>query len=482
MLMGFNSAVRGLLVSQRALYTTNHNIDNANTKGYSRQEVGQSATNPFMMSGVAFVGTGSEITNINRIRDSFVDFKYWNETAPMGEWQVKGDKLTEIEKLMAEPSNNSFRKYMDDFYSSLDEMSKNPSDLSFREPVRQNALAFTKHINETGKRLMDMKTETEYTIESNIKNINSMAEEVAGINRQIYSQELGDRTANDLRDKRELIVDEISKLANIRVNESDEGKYSISIGGISLVDHFSANSVSFDKEKPMGEMLTWQNGGAFEMKSGELKGLIDMYGGNGESNTYRGIPFYIKQLDDFASGFADKFNDLHRSGYGVDPTTPGDKDSGVGNFFTYTSGGLGENSTTLTVHQDIIDSVKNIRAAGESGGKAEDNKKLMELINQREDKGFFGGGVSQGTPDDFIKSILSSMSVDSLQAKRISETQGLIQKNLETKRSSISGVSLDEEMANMVKYQHVYVAAAKMITTMDTILNITVNQLGSVGR
>lgn len=476
MLFGFNSAVRGLLASQRGLYTTNHNIDNANTKGYSRQQVDQSASNPFYMPGIGFMGTGTEINNINRVRDSFVDFKYWNETAPLGEWEVKADKLMEIEKLMAEPSDNSFRQYLDDFYTSLDEMSKNASDLSFREPVRQNALALTKHINETGKRLMEMKDETEYTLEINVKRLNSLAKEVAGLNRQIYSAELSGREANDLRDKRELLVDDISKLANIRVNETDDGKYSISIGGINLVDHFNANSINFDSEKSPEKMLSWKNGGNLNLDSGELKGLIEMYAGDGQSNSYRGIPFYIKQLNDFAKGFADKFNEAHREGYGL-----GSNDK-AGDFFTYDSTNPDEISMTLTIHKDIIEDVKNIGAAGGQGGLAEDNKNLIDLINQREDKEFFKGGVSQGTPDDFIKSILSSMSVDSLQAARVSETQGLIRKNLETKRSSISGVSLDEEMANMVKYQHVYVAASKMITTMDSILDLTVNQLGRVGR
>ena len=128
--------------------------------------------------------------------------------------------------------------------------------------------------------------------------------------------------------------------------------------------------------------------------------------------------------------------------------------------------------------------VKNIAAAGKVGGSAEDNENLLKLIGQRENKDFFKGmdGVSQGTADDFIKSMLSSMAVDSLQSKRIYKTQEMIQKNIETKRNSISGVSLEEEMADMVRYQHVYVASSKMITTMDFIIDLTVNRLGLVGR
>ncbi|MFA7411156.1 MAG: flagellar hook-associated protein FlgK [Tissierellaceae bacterium] len=473
MFFGFNSAVKGLLASQRALYTTNHNIDNANTKGYSRQEVEQRATDPFRMPGVGFLGTGTEIYNIERVRDSFVDFKYWNETAPLGEWEVKKNNLLEIEKLMGEPSDNSFRKYIDDFYSSLEEMSKNPSDISFREPVRENAIAFTRHINESAGRLMDMHREVEYSIDMRVKQINSLAEQIGGLNRQIYSGELDGRPANDLRDRREVLVDELSRLINIRVNESPEGKYNVSVDGISIVDHLYVNKVIFKSDNDEGQKISWENGGMISMKSGELKGLIDIYEGDGQDNSYRGIPYYLDQLNKFAEGFADKFNQVHREGYGLD------SNSNNIDFFSYQADSP---ATTFSLSDDIMEDIRNIGAAGMIGGLAEDNTKMLELIKQREDKFFFSGGVSQGTPDDFIKSILSSMAVDSLQAQRLYGTQELIQKNIEVKRSSISGVSLEEEMSNMVRFQHVYIASSKMISTMDMIIDITVNRLGLVGR
>lgn len=478
MFFGFNSAVRGLLASQRALYTTNHNIDNANTKGYSRQQIDQRATDPFKMPGIGFLGTGTEIHNIQRVRDSFVDFKYWNETAPKGEWEIKKNSLTEIEKLMGEPSNNSFRKYMDDFYKSLDEMSKNPSDMAFREPVKENAMAFAKHINETAERLQNMKKETEYSIDMKVKNINSLSSQIVGLNRQIYSQELDGKPANDLRDKRELLVDELAKIVNIRVKESSDGKYTVSVGGISLVDHLYSNKVIFNKNGAEGKKITWENGSTIDLKSGELQGLLDIYEGNGQGNSYRGIPYFMDQLDKFAKGFADKFNEQHEKGQTLKDESGASK-TGI-SFFKYNGNSP---AATLTLSEDILKDIKNIAAGSEGGdGSAEDNKNLLALISQRESKNFFEGSVSQGTPDDFIKSMLSSMAVDSLQAGRLYKTQELIQKNIETKRSSISGVNLDEEMADMVRFQHVYVASSKMISTMDMIIDITVNRLGLVGR
>ncbi len=114
---GFNTAVKGLLASQRSLYITNHNINNINTKGYTRQLASQRATTPYdLPGGIGYLGTGTEIYDISRVRNSYLDFKYWNENAPMGgEWETKMNHLTEIEKLFGEPSNSSFRQYLDDF-------------------------------------------------------------------------------------------------------------------------------------------------------------------------------------------------------------------------------------------------------------------------------------------------------------------------------------------------------------------------------
>ena len=471
MFFGLNTAVRGLLASQRSLYITNHNIDNANTKGYSRQQGSQRASAPFELPGIGFLGTGTEIYDIKRVRDSFVDFKYWNENAPMGEWEVKKNTLTEIEKLMGEPSDSSFRKYLDDFYTSLDEMSKNPSDDSYRKPVRENALAFTKHINETAIRLENMMKETEKSMDIKVKNINNLTAQIGNLNRQIYSAEINGQHANDLRDRRELLVDELSKIVNVRVDESPEGKYTVSVSGISIVEHITVNKVKFDKNSE--EKIFWENGSPVKLKSGELKGLIDLYNGDGKNNNYRGIPYYINKLNDFAKGFATKFNEQHREGYGLDGTT-----NGI-DFFKFDSDNP---AATITLDNKIMEDLKNIAAASKSPGDDEDNENLLALIKLREDKEFFTGDDSQGTPDDFIKSILSSLAVDSLQSKRIYGTQELIQQNAELKRKSISGVSEEEEMADMVRFQHVYVASARMITTMDTIIETTINRLGLVGR
>jgi len=471
---GFNTAVLSLLASQRSLYIVNHNISNMNTEGYSRQQGAQRATSPYNLPGIGFLGTGTEIYDIYRVRDSYVDFKYWNENAPKGEWVIKKDILTELEKLFGEPSKSSFRQYLDDFYTALDNMSKKPADSSYREPVRENALALTKHINETASRLHELREETVVSIDTKVRKINSIAVQIASLNRQIYFNELDGRKANDLRDKRDLLIDELSQIVNVRVDESKDGKLRVNISGVSIVDHTEINYISMDMDDEENISIRWSNGSLVNLRSGELKGLLDLYNGDGKDNSYRGIPYYQKKLNDFAKGFAEAFNEQHKEGFKLNSTDKG------GDFFYVDTDNP---AATITLHQDILTDLANIAAAGSEPGSAEDNRNLLELIKLRENGNFFDGSLGiKGTPDDFLKSIISNLAVDSMQGIRMYDTQNLILKNIESKRDSISGVSYDEEMADMVRFQHTYVASARMISTLDAIMDVTINRLGLVGR
>lgn len=512
---GLNTAVTGLLTAKRGLYTANHNIDNTTTPGYSRQRVYQNPTSAHYILKDGFLGTGTDIDNIGRIRNSFVDFKFRNESAPTAEWNIKNSALDEVQKLLGEPSGTSFRQYLDDFYQSLDELSKNPSDLSYREPVRENARAFAKHINETASRLQNLKKDTLLSANDLVKKVNSLAGQISNLNRQIYEQEIGGRIANDLRDRRDLIVDELSQYVSVSVSEtfsndkegrhenlkygsihSDEplyGKYDVSVGGISLVNHIYVNEIRLNKVNPNPPLtdgheeyrLFWSNGSEVALHSGELKGTLEMYNGDGANGSYRGVRFYMKKLDQFAHGFVSKFNEQHRKGYSMGVNgADGKKDI---DFFEHIApGNVSGAALKMRVSDGIQEDLKNIAAASEEKGRPEDNKNLLALVKQREDVKFFdingGDNVSQGTPDDFIKSVVSIIGVDKLQADRFYTTQRMLEKNLQNQRLSISGVNLNEEMGDMVKYQKVYAASAKMISTMDQLLDLTVNRLGMVGR
>lgn len=485
--IGFNTAVSGLLASQRKLYVTNHNIANADTKGYSRQMATQNATTPHRLPGIGFIGTGTNITSIERVRDSYLDYKFRTENAPLGEWEIKRNTLTDIEHILKETEEEGLSKYIDEFFKSLEDLSKNPSDNSYRVAVREKAIATANHLNETASKLYNLQKDINYQVGAQIKKVNDIGSQIKNLNEQIYKLEIDGKMANDLRDQRDLLVSELSKIVNVQVSEQD-GKYKVSIGGASLVEH-STLSKLMDPPQTMeskisGEKLVqvqWENGNKVALKSGELKGLLDSRDGTGINGEYGGVPYYVKRLDEFARVFAQKINEQHNKGFIIE-NPPQDPPTLGGDFFGSSDISGDIKAATIVVNSDIINNLNNI-AAGLGDYGLENNKNILEIIKLREDKGFFSGTASaQGTPEDYITSIISTLAVDSQYAIRMKDNQSLIVDSVQTRIDSVSSVDPDEEMADMVRFMKVYTASAKMISTLDQLFDTTVNRLGLVGR
>lgn len=487
--LGFNTAVSGLLASQRKLYVTNHNIANANTKGYSRQVTTQDATTPHRLPGIGFVGTGTNIRSVDRVRDSYLDYKFRTENAPLGEWEIKRNTLLDIEHVLKETDNEGLSKYVDGFFKSLENLNNNPGDDSYRIPVKESAIAMTNHLNETVNKLYNLQKDINYQVGAQIKKVNDIGYQIKNLNEQIFKQEIDGKTANDLRDQRDLLVGELSKIVNVQVSEQN-GQYRVAIGGISLVDHSNLSKLKYPPNT-VDDGLTgvklaqveWENGNKVTLKSGELKGLLDARDGQGENGEYGGVPYYVKRLDEFARVFAEQINKVHREGYTSDGSAGGD-------FFEALGGGS-IRADNISLAQAIKDSVDNI-AAGRNPENPptptdpngiENNKNIQELLKLRESKEFFSGGMyAQGTPEDYITSIISTLGVDSQYAIRMKDNQEIIVDSVETRIDSVSGVDLDEEVQDMIMFMKTYNASAKMINTLDAILDTTVNRLGLVGR
>ncbi|MDD3706555.1 MAG: flagellar basal body rod C-terminal domain-containing protein, partial [Clostridiaceae bacterium] len=252
--------------------------------------------------------------------------------------------------------------------------------------------------------------------------------------------------------------------------------------GITLIDHIDYNKLATEDKSVPGisdigggkiSDIVWEGMGnqKVRIESGELKGLLDMRDGDGKGFNYRGLPYYLNNLNEFAKGFASSFNNQHAQGV--------DYDGNQGGSFFYDPDPLEINSVNFSVNPDILLNPNKVAASSLSQGES-DNGNVNLLIELRKSTTMFTS--LKGTPDDFIKSILSALAVDSSQSKRMTENSLALLHHTENRRLSESGVSLDEEMTNMVKFQQAYNASARMITTLDAILDTTVNRLGLVGR
>jgi len=480
----FSIATSGLFASQRSLDITSHNISNANTEGYSRQVTLQRASMPTYGDPTGVVGTGVETYDIIRIRSAYLDTKYWGQNKTYREWSVKQEQLETLEGVFNEPSDTGIRIVMDEFFAALEELSKKPGDSTCRVSVAEKATMLTTTINRNGHELLNAIRDVNFSVKNKVSQVNSLAEQIANLNKNIFSFELGGNKANDLRDQRNVLLDELSSIVNITVTElpgpNNSSYLDVKIGGVTLIDHINYNKLTTQDEDVAGitdlgggkiSKVVWDGVDNQEVRieSGELKGLLDIRDGDGQKFNYRGIPYYLDKLNEFAKGFTETFNAQHKQGV--------DFEGNQGENFFVDDGSI--NSINFAVNPDIIADPNTIAASSQGDGESNnDNVKL--LIKLRESRGMFT--TLTGTPDDFVKSFLSALAVDSSQAKRMTENSEALIDHTYNSRLSESGVLLDEEMANMIKFQQAYNASAKMITTLDAILDTTVNRLGLVGR
>ncbi len=482
---GLEIARTALHVQQKQLDITNHNIANVNTEGYSRQR----GTTKAIPSYYGDVGRGVAMQEIKQIRDSFLDMQLRNEVKSLGEWETKADFLSNIEAIYNEPSDSGIRTVVDQFYNSLQELGKNPESREIRALVHQRAVALTETINHMTRQLGELREEVNSAIDIRVQEINSYVKQISDLNQQIFKQEISGGRANDLRDQRELLVDKLSKLINIRSYETSQGHLRIDVGTTALVDHYNTNEMVTETDADGFLNIVWKGSGKeVDLQSGTLKGLLDIRDGTGKDGQYSGIPYYMQEMCYFSGQFAYKFNEIHRQGYGLDGSTDHD-------FFTFdtmvgSQGGFAdrtdflaklENGQVDIYNWDIgissdIDNFDHIAASlnGEEG----DNENLLKLIETRHDKIFDG----TSTIDDFTKSLIAVLGVDAQQAIRMQENQTVLVRQMDNRRLATSGVSLDEEMANLIKFQHSYNAAARVITSVDEMLDTIVSRMGIVGR
>ncbi len=516
---GFNASKSGLFAAQRALDITGHNLANVNTKGYTRQRLEQSASNPIKIpNGQGMLGTGVDTTAIHQLRNDFLDYKYRDESSTLGFWDAKADGLDFIESIMNEPSDTGITTVIDKLFESFQELSKNPDNLTTRALVRQRATMFTNSVSHTYNQLEKMAVDLNFDINSMVKQINTYGEQIAKLNDQILRFEVDGSNANDLRDQRNLLVDKLSKIVDVEIQEvrnpdnPKHGKMVIKIAGKPLVYHkdFTGLKVEdkqndffndeVDKQIDFYE-IKWDDGTdtLFDDRniSGELKGLLVLR--DGEGGDEKGIPYYIKQLNKFVNVFANEINKIHLEGYDLNgekgrafftvdgvETPTGAKGSDI-NISKDTDGNVVVNTdidefkkinaSNIKIAAELEDP-NNIAASKEKDLLPNDGSIMLDIIALRHKSSMF----QEGKPEDFIKSLIGTLGVDAEEADRNALNQGILLHEIENRRQSISGVSQDEELANMVKFQHAYNASARMMTTIDEMLDVIINRIGLVGR
>jgi len=477
---GLNIGIKALQAQQRALDVTSHNIANANTQGYSRQDVIMETTVP-IKTREGYIGTGVDVKEIRRIRDQFVDTQIRTENKVLGEWETKSDLLSKVEMIINEPSDNSLSSIMDQYWESWQQLSKNPESAAARGVVVQSGVNMADTFAQIDRMLSELQADINSGINSTVAEINSISKQIADLNEQIVKAEMDGAKANDLRDKRDLLVEQLSELIPLDAVEDQYGAITITAGGATLVSSSYVGSMIFtdDGSDPTQARLEWINKytgntiGPVNITGGKLKGYLDM-----RDEEIAGIK---DELSTLAAKIAEEVNALHSAGSGLNNTTG--IEPGL-DFFVKKDVTKPFGADNITVNQTIIDDLNCIAASTASPvieGDSSNALAIAQLKNKLTMNPTLTGD-NRATFDDYYNSIVAQLGIDAREAERMYDNQTLLVDQLLNRRESVSGVSLDEEMANMIKYQHSYTAAARVINTMDEMLDLIVNRLGLVGR
>lgn len=222
--LGLNTAYTGLQASNAALNTTANNIANVESEGYSRQQVQTQAANPIRsFTTYGCVGAGVDTLAIERVRDIFYDEKFWENNSKLGEYEVKDYYMDIIQKYYKDDDRvKGFNKIFDEFYDSLAELAKNPGDVTFRQQAIGFANNLCTYFNEMYTNLQKLQTDINHEMKVNADRISSISQEICALNKQINVIEMNTGAmANELRDQRDLMVDELSKIIDVDVEEID---------------------------------------------------------------------------------------------------------------------------------------------------------------------------------------------------------------------------------------------------------------------
>lgn len=463
---GLDIARRALQAQMRALDVVGHNIANANTPGYSRQVAVFATTPPYpapmlnSMIQAGQVGTGVQIEAIRRLRDQFVEMQLRNETESLGRWNARYEALKQVELFLTEPSDYGLRDALDQFWQSLQDLHQQPESDAARAVVRERALLLAASFQHVHKQLTDLRLDLNRLVELEVQKVNTLIERLANINAQIHRVHLSGHDPNDLLDQRDQLILELAEIVDISVLERDNRTVQISINGFSIVDGEQWIALQAVKD-PSDNMLYvhWSvTGQKLNITNGRLAGVLEA-----RDQLVKG---YLDDIDLLAKTVIDRFNEQHEKGY----TLENPPQTGI-TFFT------GTGAKDIAVDNNILQNLALIAASGD--GTPGNGANALALSRVFHEPFTELGNVSIA---DYLRSIVASVGVTTQQAHSMVTSQTALVDHLHARRESVSGVSLDEEMIDMVRFQQAYAAAARVVTAMDEALETIILRMGLVGR
>jgi flagellar hook-associated protein 1 FlgK len=444
--MAFSSLTIGasaLYAAQRAVEVAANNVANANTAGYTRQRVTLTASLPtYGTPGARGDGdrsTGVTVVDVTRLRDRLADVSYRSEAAVSGAAAARSDTLARASNVLGTFASGA-PEALSNFLTAWDQLSTTPDDASARASVLNTGHQLTDSLNAATTKLDALGQEVSLRLTDDANELNGLLSSVAKLNDQIAQAQLSRREPNDLQDQRDVALDRIATLTGAKIDPQPSGSVTVSLGGNVLVQGLTAQSVV---NSPTG--LTLADGTPLAL-AGEMGGYT--------STMTVDLPSYRSQLDSLALALRDTVNAAHGAGQGTDGST------GLA-FFT------GTNAADLTVNPSLTTAQV---AASEGGAAADGNNAIAIAKALRNSTPLNGQSVSNA-----LSSFGARIGQASADATRNAKTANASVTSAQAARASADGVSVDEEMVNLVKFQHSYEAAARVVSIADGMLDKLIN-------
>ena len=461
---GINLALQAMLAQQQSVLVTEHNVAQANTPGYRRQEA-KLASNPAYAppgmnrpGGAGQLGMGVSVERIYRFNLEFFDQRFRKELAGAKQWGSYEAALQQMEASLAETSDDGVNARLDAFWEGWQALSAEPTNTAARADLRQRSVMLTDSLNRRAEALIQLRSDQNAAVVQSVSEINDLAERVAKLNGEISQSLAAGAQPNDLLDERDRLIDNLAEMAGAISSRQENGDEIVSIGGHALVvgKESFALQTSPDPANSNLAAITWSDGSGLNGNNGSLYGLL-----NARDTA---IPNQQSGLDTLAATLMNQVNTLHQGGYGLNGATGLD-------FFTG-SDALSVRVNPVTEDLASIAAAANPNAAGD-GSVAGQMAGLQHLK-------LLNGGAS--TMNQFAADQASSLGLDVAQASKQVANHELLTSSLAEQRESLTGVSLDEEAANLIKFQRTYQAAARLINVLDEMMETVINGMGVVGR
>jgi flagellar hook-associated protein 1 len=443
-----NSSLQSLLANQLGLSVASQNISNAQTPGYSRQRMNLA---PSWSDGVDVVG-------VEALRDQLALAGYNQETASRSAQDTLQQGLQDIQGSFNDTQGTGMLSSITAFFNSFQTLSVDPTSMSNREAVKQAGQALADAFHSQAQNLNTRLQTANQAVATDVDTINSLASQIAGLTKQIQYQENVNSPANELRDQRAQLVQKLSQTVDVKQIES-KGNYELTLGnGRPLVFNGDTQPLTVQSD---ASGINHVQAGNFDITSeitgGDLQGQIQLRD--------QMIPGYLNQLDQLAYNITRQVNGIHSGAYTLDGNT------GI-NFFTPLAGAAGA-ATTISLSSDITASSRNI-AAGQDPTAAGDNTAAIAIGNLLHAPVFNNGG----SVTDQYGALVYTIGSDTATAQANYKEHDALATQMQNRVQQVSGVSIDEETVSILQFQRAFQASAKVISTVDSLLQTALSMVG----